>query len=153
MTRYLDAPATRVFDAWLKPDTMRQWLFTSEGTNKLVRNEPYVGGTWEIIDHRDGMDYRAIGQYIEIDRPHRLVFTFKMPQFSETEDVITVELAEQESGCMMIFTQQIVVPHEENWSAEDIEKAIGEYRSESEHGWDVMFHGLASLVAASSTYE
>jgi uncharacterized protein YndB with AHSA1/START domain len=58
----------------------------------VAKNEPNVGGTWEIVDHREGKDYRAIGEYIEIERPSKLVFTFKMPQFSDTEDVITVEI-------------------------------------------------------------
>jgi uncharacterized protein YndB with AHSA1/START domain len=64
---------------------MRKWFFTLEGTNKVAQNNPQVGGNWEIIDHRDGKDYRAIGEYLEIDPPTKLVFTFKMPQFSESE--------------------------------------------------------------------
>jgi len=146
MIRNFDVISERVFDAWLNPEMMRKWFFTLKGTNKVAQNNPQVGGAWEIIDHRDGKDYRAIGEYLEIDPPTKLVFTFKMPQFSETEDRITVEIKALQQGCEMTFSQEIIVPHEENWTPADIEKALGEYHDGSEHGWNLMFMGLKELV-------
>jgi hypothetical protein len=46
----------------------------------------------------------------------------------------------------MTFTQNIVVPHEEDWTAEDIKKALAEYHDGSEHGWDLMFGGLKEIA-------
>ncbi|MEF2097499.1 SRPBCC domain-containing protein [Bacillus sp. CFBP9009] len=146
MTRNFDVVPAMVFDAWLNPEMMRKWFFTLEGTNKVAQNDPQVGGIWEIIDHRDGKDYRAIGEYLEMDPPNKIVFTFKMPQFSESVDTITVELKELQKGCEMTFSQKIIVPHEENWTESDIEKALGEYHDGSEHGWNLMFMGLKELV-------
>ena len=146
MTRNFDVASERVFDAWLNPEMMRKWFFTLEGTNKVAQNNPQVGGDWEIIDQRDGKEYRAIGEYLEIDPSQKLVFTFKMLQFSESQDKITVELKEIQEGCEMTFSQNITVPHEENWTIADIEKASGEYRDGSEHGWNLMFMGLKELV-------
>lgn len=146
MKREFDVPSARVFDAWLNPEMMRKWLFTLEATNKVAQNDPQVGGTWEIVDHREGKDYRAIGEYLVIDPPNKLVFTFKMPQFSELEDTITVELKELEQGCEMTFTQVIHVEPEDNWTSADLEKALGEYHDGSEHGWNLMFIGLKELV-------
>ena len=127
MKREFDVKRERVFDAWLNPEMMRKWFFTLEGTNKVTQNNPEVGGTWEIVDHRGGQDYRAVGEYLEIDPPKKIVFTFKMPQFSELADTITVELKELGQGCEMTFTQLIHVEQEENWTDADIEKALGEY--------------------------
>ncbi|MGG0284435.1 SRPBCC domain-containing protein [Peribacillus butanolivorans] len=146
MIRRFDVPAERVFEAWLNPEMMRKWFFTMESTNKVANNEPIVGGTWEIVDHREGKDYRAVGKYIEVDSPSKLVFTFKMPQFSDTEDRITVEINPFENGCEMTFTQLIIVPHEEGWTEEDIEKALDEYNSQTEQGWGYMFEGLKQFV-------
>ncbi|MUK87821.1 SRPBCC domain-containing protein [Ornithinibacillus sp. L9] len=150
MKREFNVKPERVFDAWLNPLMMKKWFFTLEGTNKVAHNDPKVGGTWEIVDHRDGMDYRAVGEYLEIDPPKKLVFTFKMPQFSELKDTITVELKEISTGCEMIFTQLIHVAKEENWTKADMEKALGEYKDESEHGWNLMFMGLKELVETGS---
>ena len=61
MKRLFEVAPERVFDAWLNPDMMRKWLFTLETTNKIARNDPRVGGTWEIVDVREGKEYRAIG--------------------------------------------------------------------------------------------
>ena len=146
MKREFDVKRERVFDAWLNPEMMRKWFFTLEGTNKVTQNDPQVGGTWEIVDHRGGKDYRAVGEYLEIDPPKKIVFTFKMPQFSELEDTITVELEELGEGCEMTFTQLIHVAEEENWTASDIEKALGDMRDGTEHGWNLMFMGLKELL-------
>ena len=146
MARNFDVAPVRVFDAWLNPDMMIKWFFTLEGTNQVAQNTPQVGGTWEIIDQRTGKNYRAIGEYLEIDSPKKLVFTFKMPQFSELEDTITVALNELPQGCEMTFSQEINVEHEEYWTKSDIEKALGEFSEATEHGWNLMFMGLKELV-------
>jgi len=146
MKRVFLVSPDRVFDAWLNPEMMRKWFFTLEGTNKVTQNTPEVGGTWEIVDHRDGKDYRAIGEYLEIDPPKKLVFTFKMPQFSDLVDTISVEIKELDQGSEMTFSQEITVPHEENWTESDIQKALGEFSGETEHGWNLMFMGLKELL-------
>ena len=69
-----------------------------------------------------------------------------MPQFSDLEDDITVEIQPLESGCEMTFIQGITVIHEEGWTTEDIEKAHEEWKKETEQGWHYMFLGLKELV-------
>lgn len=146
MKRELNVKPEKVFDAWLNPFMMKKWFFTLEGTNKVAKNDSKVGGTWEIVDHRGGVDYRAIGEYLEIDAPQKIVFTFKMPQFSELEDTITVDLKEMEQGCEMTFTQLIHVENEEHWTDTDSAKALGEMQDGTEQGWNLMFMGLKELV-------
>lgn len=146
MKREFNVKPEKVFDAWLNPVMMKKWFFTLEGTNKVAQNDPKVGGSWEIVDHRQGVDYRAIGEYVEINSPEKIVFTFKMPQFSELEDTITVELKELGQGSEMTFTQLIHVENEEQWTDADIVKALDEMRDGTEHGWNLMFMGLKELV-------
>ena len=117
-----------------------------EHTNKVAKNDPQVGGMWEIVDHREGKDYRAIGEYKVFERPTKLVFTFKMLEFSDLADDITVVIERAEIGCEMTFTQEINVIHEEGWTKEDIEKAHEEWKKETEQGWYYMFLGLKQLV-------
>jgi uncharacterized protein YndB with AHSA1/START domain len=124
----------------------KKWMFTMEHTNKVAESDPRVGGTWEIVDRREGKDYRAIGEYKVVEPPTKLVFTFKMPQFSDLEDDITVVIQPFELGSEMIFTQEINVTHEEGWTTKDIEKAHEDWKKETEQGWHYMFLGLKELV-------
>ncbi|WKA58761.1 SRPBCC domain-containing protein [Planococcus shenhongbingii] len=152
MARRFNAKSETVFEAWTNPEMMKKWLFTQESTNKVAKSDLRLGGTWEIVDHRDGVDYRAIGEYVDIIKPNKLVFTFKMPQFSDTEDVIRVFISPVQEMCEMTFSQEIVVLHEEVWTEEDIERAKAEYSTQSEEGWGQMFEGLKQLVETSSTH-
>lgn len=146
MARRLNANSTDVFKAWTKPELMKKWLFTTESSNVVAKNDFRVGGSWEIVDRRDGEEYRATGEYVVIEAPHKLGFTFKMPQFNDLQDHILVWVSSVGSACEMTFKQEIVVPHEENWSDDDIEAAMKEYSGQSEEGWDKMFEGLRQLV-------
>ena len=146
MERKFNVPAETVFKAWTLAEMLEKWMFTMEHTNKVAESDPRVGGTWEIVDHRNGKDYRAIGEYKVVEPPTKLVFTFKMPQFSDLEDDITVEIQPLGTGSEMIFTQDINVIHEEGWTTEDIEKAHEDWKKETEQGWHYMFLGLKELV-------
>ncbi|PSL40248.1 uncharacterized protein YndB with AHSA1/START domain [Planomicrobium soli] len=146
MARRFEARPERVFEAWVRPEGMKKWLFTSEATNKLVKNDLQVGGMWEIVDHRDGTDYRAIGEYQEIRQPNKLVFTFELPQFNNAVDIVRVTISEVREATEMLFTQEIVVPHEEGWSDEDAKKNLAEFGTQTEEGWSQMFDRLKQLV-------
>lgn len=146
MVREFSVPPEKLFDAWINPVMMRKWLMSMEATNKSALSDPRVGGEWEVIDVRGGKEYRAIGRYLEVDRPTKLVFTFQMPQFSDSKDTITVEIKATEQGCKMVFTQHIRVPVEEGWTEADTRNAVEGFHDESQHGWHYMFLGLKMLV-------
>jgi uncharacterized protein YndB with AHSA1/START domain len=148
MVRQFDVKPERLFDAWINPQMMRKWLMTMEATNKVATCDPRVGGTWEIVDVRDGVEYRAIGEYLEVDPPHKLVLTFRMPQFNDSVDTLTVKIKPLGKGCEMVFTQVIRVPHEEGWREAEIARAMQEYHDGSQHGWNLMFVGLQQLLKA-----
>ncbi|KZE37832.1 ATPase [Bhargavaea cecembensis] len=146
MTRTFASQPEKVYEAWLAPDIFSKWLFTAENTNQVAENQPEVGGSWEIIDRREGKDYRAIGTYMELDRPNRIVMTFEMPQFSDTTDELIISLKAVPAGTEMTFMQNITVPHEEGWGESEIGKALQEYHDSSEYGWNLMFQGLKALL-------
>lgn len=65
---------------------------------------------------------------------------------ANTKDLIKVNIAATGQGSEMTFIQEVVVPHEEDWTASDIEKAEREYITSSEQGWGLMFDGLQQLL-------
>jgi uncharacterized protein YndB with AHSA1/START domain len=151
VTRKFEAAPERVFDAWLNPALMTRWFFTGPESDPIARhveNDPRVGGKWLVRDRREGVDYEADGEYVEIDRPHRLVLTFRMLQFSPLSDRIIVEIVPTEGGCQLTLTQEITVPHEDAMTPEQVEAMRTEYAREAAKGWVGMFKGLAMALEA-----
>lgn len=127
-------PAERVFDAWLDPRIARRFLFTTP-ESEVVRCDidARVGGSFAIADHRDGAeDILHVGEYLEIDRPRRLVFTFGVPQFDPTMTRVTVEIAADGDGCLLTLTHEDVPPQ---WVEQDRE------------GWTMILAGLERALA------
>lgn len=74
-TRLFDAPRDLVFQMWIDPQHVGKWW----GPNgfRITTHEMDVrpGGHWRFIMHGpDGTDYKNHVIYIEIARPHRLVY-------------------------------------------------------------------------------
>lgn len=150
VTRIFAASPEQVFDAWLNPEMMSKWLFTSESSDirgRVVNNDARLGGRWRIRDRRNGQDYEGDGEYVEIDRPRRLVFTFRMVQFSDTIDRVIVEIDPLEKGCRLTLTQEITVPRNDNLTPQEIDTMLAEYKGSTEHGWNEMFDLLAKKLA------
>jgi uncharacterized protein YndB with AHSA1/START domain len=133
ITRRFDATPERVFDAWIDPGRAGRWLFTSPSSERHSTDlDVRIGGKWTIVDRRDGVDYTAAGEYVAIDRPHRLVFTFGMPQFSPLFCTVTVEIVADREGCVLTLSQDKLAP---------------DAREPVEQGWSDMFDALMAEVS------
>jgi uncharacterized protein YndB with AHSA1/START domain len=133
VTRHFNASPERVFDAWLDPQTVGKWLFaTPKGQMVRVEVDARAGGKWIIVDRRNGEDVEHSGEYVEIDRPRRLVFTFRVPKYSSLTTEVTVEIEPAASGCDLTLTQTNVP---------------AEYLGSNEKGWTGILVGLAEYLA------
>lgn len=134
LTHSFKVPAERVFDAWLTPDQAGKWLFATD-TGEMVRVDidPHVGGTFRIVERREGTDIEHIGEYLTIDRPHRLVFDFAVPQFSNQKTRVAVEIESQGTGCVMSLTHDGVLP---------------DYAERTKSGWTKLLDGLSASLSA-----
>jgi uncharacterized protein YndB with AHSA1/START domain len=100
--------------------------------DQRIARDARVGGRWTIVDRRAGTDYKAIGEYLEVDRPRRLAFTFGMPQFSAEFAHVTVEIEPAGTGGVLTLTHERLP-----WAA----------ISETEKGWAAMPDRLAASLA------
>jgi two-component system cell cycle response regulator DivK len=104
--RRFDALPGRVFDAWLDPGTLGEWLFrTPEGVLVRCEADPVVGGRYEIVERRGEEDVLHAGTYEAIDRPERLVFTLAVPLCAGGEERVALAIAPDEHGCTVTLTQ------------------------------------------------
>ncbi len=115
VSRRFKASPERVFDAWLDPQKARQFLFTA-GSQYVVRAEidARVGGSFLFVARRDGKDVDHIEEYLEIDRPRRLVFTLFVPTFLSEKHRVAIDIVPLESGCELTLTHEGVPPQHES---------------------------------------
>lgn len=82
MIRTFDAPRSLVFDAWTKPELLRQWLGVQNGWIMAVCEiDLRVGGTYRYVWKRaDGMSMTLGGIFREIVVPERIAATEKFEE-------------------------------------------------------------------------
>ena len=124
MERTFDAPAQRVFDAWTSPEVLRRWWHAEhDWETTLAEVDLRVGGAIRVVmrDPEKDVEYGGGGQYLEIDPPRRLVFTWYWDG-NDTRQVIEVEFEEAAGVTTVRFThrdlwdEEAVRDHEDGWS-------------------------------------
>ncbi len=97
-----------LFEAWTKPEHLRNWWGCEGSSITHCAIDLRVGGAWSLImQMADGSDHPFHGNYREILRPHRLVYTecYDMPRFGSPEWLTTVTFTE--IGAATLFTHTI----------------------------------------------
>ncbi len=137
VSRYMDAAPERVFDAWLDPDLLAQWMFGPTVRDEeiiLIKVNPVAGGTFSFKVRRGDLEIDHIGEYLEIQRPNRLVFTWGIRQEEGTEfSRVIVEIAANGSGSTLSITHEMGA----EW-ADFVERAQG--------SWQLMADKLAEAL-------
>ncbi len=126
VTKRFSASAERVFAAWLDPDQLGRWMFgPNVREERIVRLdlEPRVGGKFSFVVNRAGQEFDHVGEYLEIDRPHRLVFTWGTRDTLPETSRVRVEIRPLDPGCELTLTHEMAP----RWSA-FAEQAAGSWR-------------------------
>lgn len=139
LRRRLAAPPETVFAAWVRPEHMRQWLAPADGmTHDFIDVDLRVGGLYRI-GMRVAADRLVVvtGEYVEVDPPGRLVFTWTWERpndYADHDTLVTVDFAAAAGGT------DLTVTHERF--------PDGIMRDKHEHGWTGCLARLTRLVAA-----
>jgi uncharacterized protein YndB with AHSA1/START domain len=113
VTHRFSASAERVYDAFLDPEKVGKFLFaTPTGQNVRCELEPRVGGAFTIVDRRNGEDVEHLGEYLELERPRRIVFSFRAPKYGPDASTVTIEITPLRYGCQLTLSQELAVEHE-----------------------------------------
>lgn len=133
VTRSFAASPERVFDAWLDPAIACRFLFATP-TGEMVRVEidARVGGKFLITRRTDGDDVEHVGEYLVIERPRRLVFTFAVPRFSPQFTQVTVEITPTANGCTLMLKHEGVL---QDWA------------ERTQEGWDMILGTLDRTIS------
>jgi len=133
VSRNFKAAPQTVFDAWLNPEMLRQFMLPGEGTSvSSAENDPVEGGRFKIVMRAGDQDMPHKGTYTEISRHSRISFTWETP-FSETP-----------SDVRLTFTP--------NGGGTDVELYHNKFESEESRdnhkaGWGFILASLENVVS------
>ena len=138
LERTFNAPAEAVFDAWTSAEVLRRWWPAgSDWETPVAEVDVRVGGSLRLVMRSpDGDEFGGSGEYREIIRPERLVFswTWDGHEGHEGTQLVEVEFREQEDG-----TTNVVLTN----------RGLGDEESMRSHreGWEASFDNLDRVLA------
>ncbi|MDB6168822.1 MAG: polyketide cyclase [Verrucomicrobia bacterium] len=141
LTRIIDAPRSRVYQAWTQPELLKQWFAPLPYTTPKVEVDVRPGGSSLVVMRGpDGNEFPNRGVYLEVVENERLVVTDAYTRAWEPSDkpFMTVILTFEELGGKTKYTARVL-----HWTAADREahEKMGFHQ-----GWGQCADQLAKLV-------
>jgi uncharacterized protein YndB with AHSA1/START domain len=129
----------RVFDAWIDPEQACRFLFVTPG-GEMVRCEidARVGGSFHIVEKREGVPMEHIGVFLELTRPRRLSFLYRVPYYTPQSSRVSIAVLAMEGGCELVLTHDGVA-----------EATV----ARTEEGWRAILEGLDEVLSRPSNPE
>jgi uncharacterized protein YndB with AHSA1/START domain len=110
VTRRLNASPERVYDAWLDRRMIARWMF-GPGVREEVLGiaiDARPGGSFSFLVRRRGKQTdHVIGRYLELDRPRRLVFTWRTAWEWDGESRVTIDIVPLKGGSKLTLTHEM----------------------------------------------
>lgn len=116
VTHRYNVPSERVFDAWLTPAQAARFLFATRMGNLLhCQIDARVGGEFTVTDRRPLADAEESffeaqhrGVYVELERPHRLAFDFRVEPHSDSATRVTIDIVSMgPQMCELVLTHDM----------------------------------------------
>jgi uncharacterized protein YndB with AHSA1/START domain len=106
LTRLFDAPRALVFDAMTKPEHVKAWWGRlGEGYSVPVCEiDLRPGGAWRFVNRHPKGEAVFYGEYVEVVRPDRLVFTEIFADFPDSPSVVTAVFTEEDGKTRLTAT-------------------------------------------------
>jgi uncharacterized protein YndB with AHSA1/START domain len=145
VVRDFDAPRRLVFDAFTKPELVRQWLLGPDGwTMPVCEIDLKVGGLYRYVWHKEatGEQMGMGGEFREVVRPERLVATEKFDESWYPGEAIDTTVFEQSGARTRV---RLTVLYESR-EARDIAT-----RSGMEQGMAAGYNRLEEIFASHGT--
>ena len=120
--RVIAASAEDLFDAWLDPEALAQWMRPGTINSTVARVEPRVGGEYEISMQGQSGPIVHKGVYRVIERPKRLVFTWISGPTKNKETLVTVDFVRVDKRTEVIVTHEqlpesAMPSHRKGWTS------------------------------------
>ncbi|MGZ4808536.1 MAG: SRPBCC family protein [Thermoanaerobaculia bacterium] len=104
--RLIPVPRERVFAAWLDPASVAQWMRPGDVANTTVEIDPRAGGKFRIVMSHGRGDADHWGEYLTIEPPSLLSFTWISANTDHQPSIVTIELREVDEGTELTLTHR-----------------------------------------------
>ena len=133
ISKTINAPIEKVFDAWLDPLMLTQFILPAPGmAQPQVENDAREGGRFSIIMQVGDERIPHTGTYLTLERPHRLAFSWESP-FSTNDSIVTLLFDAIDSNTTRVDLNHIKFINEEA-------------RANHEGGWNNILDQLDQLI-------
>jgi len=123
VSRVINAPAERLFNAWLDPEMLVKFMLPGSGMSvPRASADPVEGGRFDIIMQGSENEIPHHGIYKKIDPHSQLVFTWQSP-FSVDDSTVTLDFKPVEGGTELnlhhvkFASQEARDNHEGGWTS------------------------------------
>lgn len=109
LERTLEVPPERVFAACVEAEKLADWWGPAGFTSPRLQLDVREGGLYRItMKPPEGEAFHLRGEYLEVDAPRRLVFTFvwEEPDPDDQETVVTLTFEPVGGGSTRLVLQQ-----------------------------------------------
>ena len=142
LTRLIDAPRAKLYQAWTDPELLKQWFAPLPYTTPVVETEVRPGGaTLIVMRGPDGTEFPNRGVYLEVVENQRLVFTdaYTKAWAPSAKPFMTVTVTFEDEGGKTRYTARV-----QHWTVADREahEQMGFHQ-----GWGQCADQLAALAA------
>jgi uncharacterized protein YndB with AHSA1/START domain len=134
VTRQFSVSAERVFDAFIDAQKLSIWMGETGGDVR-AEVDARVGGGFTLIVNRDGVDFEHVGEFLELERPRRIVFTWAVLPDFPVGDRVSVDIVATADGC------ELSLVHE-------LKPEFGEFAERTQGGWNKYLDVLERDFAA-----
>jgi uncharacterized protein YndB with AHSA1/START domain len=123
--RMLPASPDVVYDEWLDPVALADWMCPRPARCRNVESEPRPGGRLRIDIEDGGAQFCVSGEYLVLDRPTRLSFSWSCSTWPDPslKSVVNVFLEARENAQTLMTIEHTLLPpglvdqHERGWAA------------------------------------
>ncbi len=103
-SRHINAPAARIFNAWLDPAMLARFMIPgSHMSVPSAKTDPRPGGRFDLVMRDGDKDLPIGGVYKEITPHSRLVFSWEAP-FSVDGSTVTLTFSPDGDGTLVELT-------------------------------------------------
>jgi uncharacterized protein YndB with AHSA1/START domain len=131
--RVLPAPPEIVYDEWLDAEALAEFITPAPARSGVVEVDPRIGGGFRIDMVDASTTVHISGEYLDLERPNLLRFTWRSDLGGGFDSVVTVSLTPHGEGETLMTIEHAMLPpdwrddHERGWGriAQQLEAAVG----------------------------